>query len=241
MSHFLLNLVLYKLYKLFLHLIIYFPSRNSAEYYSKSKMFFILFVSSVLLVTFKESAVAEIKETPFQLKINGENIELKRPENSWLKMLLLFSQNEQKTNCDTSDNVKYPTIESSTTSTEIPIDFIELGSKLYYFSYDIVLNWHESFNFCKHIGAKLAYPLNDEESKHILSRLTLFTGWWLGAQRNSEENWVWAHDNSTVQFTNWAKGQPRNGDYGDCMTWLTFNNKWYNAPCTYKYTFVCQL
>ncbi|GAB6032891.1 hypothetical protein CHUAL_014055 [Chamberlinius hualienensis] len=208
---------------------------------------FILFVLSVLLFSISTLEAAALGTKPIQLKVNGEIIELMKSDNSWLKMVLVFGQNRPKVNC-TEDTITMTeiTTEAPTITTVIPTDFIKFGSKYYYLG-DKYLNWQESFDACKKKGTKLAYPLNAEENKDILSFISTEDKggdsykWWFGGMKNSEGVWVWSHDNSTVKYNDWSEIQPKDDDSGVCMNLLVFDKKWYGNPCSYQYRFVCQL
>ncbi|GAB6025334.1 hypothetical protein CHUAL_014024 [Chamberlinius hualienensis] len=178
--------------------------------------------------------------------MNGQNIELIKSENSWLKLVLVFSQNEQESN----DNVTTLTESSekantntTTKSTTIAIlsDFIKLGSNYYYFGNNTKLNWQNAFDFCKTKGAKLAYPKNAEEANNIGSYFNPATYWWIGGKRRSNGNWFWSHDNSTVQYIKWDSGFPYTADGWDCLGFYTYGNKMWNTPCYNESKFICQL
>ncbi|GAB6032940.1 hypothetical protein CHUAL_014057 [Chamberlinius hualienensis] len=130
---------------------------------------------------------------------------------------------------------------TAATTTSIPYDFIKLGSKYYYFS-DIYRDWQGAFDYCKIKGAKLAYPLNEEENNHIKSGTNNNgqNSWWLGGKKRSDDVWIWSHDNSAVQFTDWANGE--SNDYGEnCMDLFKVGDNWWDDECTEEYHFICQL
>ncbi|KAJ6649710.1 Lithostathine-2, partial [Pseudolycoriella hygida] len=69
---------------------------------------------------------------------------------------------------------------------------------------------------------------------------------WIGAERmKSDERVVW-NDGSSLEFTNWADGNPTKQMGNDCVAMSSSGNtshnlhKWVDAPCEQKNYFVCQ-
>ncbi|GAB6025306.1 chromatin-modulating protein mrc1, variant 2 [Chamberlinius hualienensis] len=176
-------------------------------------MMFSLFVSSILLFTISSTEAAAIQQIPTRLKVDGDIIELTKSEESWLKMLLIFNQNRQNTNFTKLIEEVNTTTAAPTTTTTAPIkiDCITLGNHCFHFS-DTKLSWQGAFDSCKNKGAKLAYPMNAEENTLLATHLLKLTNgtstWFFGGKRNSGGGWVFSHDNSYLQYTNWHPGSP---------------------------------
>jgi len=78
--------------------------------------------------------------------------------------------------------------------------------------------------------------------------------YWLGATDLSYHNihhpgnWVWEHRNTTVQWFDWADGEPNNFHHGEnCLTmlyyedWFGFRNfHWNDEKCDHVMDFICE-
>jgi hypothetical protein len=66
---------------------------------------------------------------------------------------------------------------------------------------------------------------------------------WIGANDLIKEGkWTWISDHSTINYTNWGKGEPNNyngnEDCGVIHTRPVFT--WNDVPCSHAYGYICE-
>ncbi len=116
--------------------------------------------------------------------------------------------------------------------------------------YDIAyIDWQDAVNHCNSIGGYLVSITSAEEQKVVenLIQQGSCESYWIGATDEAEEGkWKWA-SGETVNYTNWASGQPDNDngveDYGSIWK----NGLWNDAPRQVQrengkgiYGFICE-
>lgn len=103
--------------------------------------------------------------------------------------------------------------------------------------------WSAQYD-CQAQGGELAsihdQPQNDWMAQ-TLSNLNVGGEWWIGINdAYSEGTFVW-EDGSTVDYTNWAYGEPNDaGGYEDCGE-LTWSWQWNDLPCGNGINYICRL
>ena len=108
------------------------------------------------------------------------------------------------------------------------------------------LNFYEAQSYCIGFGGKLYEPRNETvlEDVVIEAREIFNDEFWLGIHdKNEEGTWVYASDNSPLEFDNWAGGEPSNSGIGeDCGIVENDggNGGWNDLHCTnWRKSFVC--
>lgn len=101
----------------------------------------------------------------------------------------------------------------------------------YYQLYDGVADsWEEASLYCENLGGHLAV-INDAEENDFLYSYVLDQGYesaYLGLyDADNNENWSWA-DGSTVNYTNWARGEPSSSSENYGMFYYRFKDGTWN-------------
>ncbi|XP_029912171.1 galactose-specific lectin nattectin-like [Myripristis murdjan] len=123
-----------------------------------------------------------------------------------------------------------------------PFGWTKFGSRCFNFNYNSKI-WADAERTCISFGGNLA-------SVHSLEELNLLKAWmnrvtshlaqtWIGGHDAVKEGvWLWS-DGSSLNFTQWAHGQPNNSGDEDCVEILWRSSTWYDSKCTHSRPFIC--
>ncbi|KAH8282393.1 hypothetical protein KR054_007370, partial [Drosophila jambulina] len=118
--------------------------------------------------------------------------------------------------------------------------FKRIGSRLFYISTKVTLDWFSAGNACQEMGGKLATIQNKDELKLIVSKLKWNSGYWLDLNDLSKEGeFVSSNSGKPASFLNWRKGQPDNYNNNEHCVQL-INNYIYDCSCSDKRRFICE-
>ncbi|XP_015776212.1 PREDICTED: uncharacterized protein LOC107354273 [Acropora digitifera] len=125
-----------------------------------------------------------------------------------------------------------------------PFGWVYYGSSCYLFS-DVRKKWVDAKTTCRQLGGTLL-KIDDANEQHFISwKLAKF--WktnWIGLTDSSVEGrYRWEGDNSPVNYTNWARGQP--DDYGgveDCISVYGGGSTglWNDDYCDSEHYYICE-
>lgn len=119
----------------------------------------------------------------------------------------------------------------------------DVTDKEFYFSKN-KSNFDEAIQICGNEGGKVFEP----RSRSITERVTSYTqtagieSFWLGIHDKAiEKTFVYASDDSPIEWKNWSDGQPNNLNSGqDCAVVRNdWNGKWDDRQCNDQRSFVC--
>ncbi|CAH1781368.1 unnamed protein product [Owenia fusiformis] len=104
-------------------------------------------------------------------------------------------------------------------------------------------NFAEADFECHQLGAKLVTIHSQDESVFLNAHMLHVSSQnvWIGMFRSINDGFQWK-DNSPVQYTNWANGEPSdvNGtEEENCVEAYALNGKWNDNICTAKRGYVC--
>ena len=113
------------------------------------------------------------------------------------------------------------------------------------------VTFYEAHLICKDFFNSTLVSIHSDEEQSFLTKFAFNTNKaqnhvWIGARRISNDKFVW-EDNTSFNYTNWAKTQPNNLDGKHyCASLLQSPNSgevgfWYDDPCADKYHFICQI
>ncbi|XP_073333242.1 E-selectin-like isoform X2 [Pagrus major] len=121
----------------------------------------------------------------------------------------------------------------------------------YYYS-DKTMNWNDARAWCREKYTDMVAIQNQEEIRHLNSKLPRISGYyWIGIRKvNNVWTWVGTNKALTAEATNWAKGEPNNGKSGpstgeseDCVEMYIKRDmqpgKWNDERCGKKKTALC--
>ena len=114
------------------------------------------------------------------------------------------------------------------------VEFTFVGDKV---------DFEEAKSFCVQNGAKLFEPRDANILKNVIDQAKTqeIGNFWLGIHDIAQEGtFVYASDNTAIEFDDWAYGEPNNvGKKEDCAV-VGSNGKWNDLPCTgQKRSIVC--
>ncbi|CAG2220194.1 C-type lectin 9 [Mytilus edulis] len=119
----------------------------------------------------------------------------------------------------------------------------------YMFRYGKV-TWHQAKHECEKNKAYLVKIESSSENRWIGSEInvnarTASEQVWAGLNDLSREgHFTWAHDHSSLIYSNWNGGEPNNGNggpYEHCGSiYMNGLSKWNDAPCSYKTGYICE-
>ncbi|XP_070537351.1 macrophage mannose receptor 1-like [Ptychodera flava] len=124
----------------------------------------------------------------------------------------------------------------------VEVGWIPYGSDCYFFGEKgrRVGAQQAQFN-CMQLDSTLVTIHHNQESEFILSQLENGQDIWLGLVKgHGGFRWI---DNSPLQFTKWANGQPNKIDtfgYDDCVVLQRHNGKWDDQRCSQRKGYVCK-
>lgn len=128
----------------------------------------------------------------------------------------------------------------------IPHDAVKF-QRHYYKVYKQNVTWEEARTLCSDLGGHLAIITSQEEnnlvqslvSKAIGTPLGQWYGAWIGCERR-DTGWYWV-DDSKVNYTNWATGQPDTAGGIECYGEMIVDGHWNDYPPSIKLDyFVCE-
>ncbi|NXL28409.1 MRC1 protein, partial [Glaucidium brasilianum] len=101
----------------------------------------------------------------------------------------------------------------------------------------------QSSSVCFLLGGTLASVEDLAESHFLVEHAYLYTsktsGFWIGLYRNVNGQLLW-QDNSTLDFVNWAEGQPSEEQLDYCVELSAFSGYWSILPCSSQKGFICK-
>ena len=106
------------------------------------------------------------------------------------------------------------------------------------------VDMHRAAAICKQNGGKLFEPQSATEMAAICRYY--FEIIWIGIHDKTSEGHFTYMDGRQISYTNWAHGEPNNGNGGeDCVEAFGGYNhhkagKWNDVPCSAKLAFVCE-
>ena len=111
------------------------------------------------------------------------------------------------------------------------------GKKYVKLKYLTVSNYADAQTSCHRIGGMLPEPRNSSENDFLNTMGT--PGWFfLGlTDRETESQWQWESDGSTVVWSLWETGNPKGGRHENCATQIVApsdasrNKKWGSMYC----------
>ena len=103
--------------------------------------------------------------------------------------------------------------------------------------------WRSAERFCLHGGGSLAEPKSTSIVFSVLEAINLQSSpgkYWIGGKRSeSNNNFVWASDDSTVGDAHWAEGFPELGS--GCISQTAPDGYMRNYYCGQLNYFICEL
>ncbi|KAM9761548.1 sushi, von Willebrand factor type A, EGF and pentraxin domain-containing protein 1-like [Menidia menidia] len=121
-----------------------------------------------------------------------------------------------------------------------------------YFYSDTVMDWERARTWCRKHHTDMVAIQNQEEIAHLNSWLPMRKGYyWIGIRKiNDVWTWVGTNKSLTKEATNWAKGEPNNGQKGkktgnseDCVEMYVKRQqeggKWNDEWCRKNKTALC--
>uniref|UniRef100_A0A8C8BII7 MRC1 protein n=1 Tax=Otus sunia TaxID=257818 RepID=A0A8C8BII7_9STRI len=118
------------------------------------------------------------------------------------------------------------------------ISWIPFQSHCYNFNAN-EMSWIQSVTQC----GTLASVEDLAESHFLVEHAYLHTsktsGFWIGIYRNANGQLLW-QDNSTLDFVNWAEGQPSEEQLDHCVELSAFSGYWSILPCSSQKGFICK-
>lgn len=123
-----------------------------------------------------------------------------------------------------------------------------VGSWSYYYS-DTTMDWEQARAWCKQNYTDMVAIQNQEEIEHLNSWLPRKQNYyWIGIRKiNNAWTWVGTNKRLTLEATNWAVGEPNNGNnvgkQEDCVEMYVKRDKepgkWNDERCGKKKTALC--
>ncbi|XP_070175303.1 macrophage mannose receptor 1-like [Littorina saxatilis] len=107
------------------------------------------------------------------------------------------------------------------------------------------MTWDQARASCKTKGADLVSIKNTAFNNFIKAQIRTHRGkYWIGLHdRNRENLFEWLDSNIKATFYNWYQGEPNNyaGNENCVVIFDTSNYQWYDAACSSKYHYICQI
>ncbi|XP_047455414.1 perlucin-like protein [Mugil cephalus] len=184
-------------------------------------------------------------------EISSQAAEGPEGELSILKLKLNTVMNHYKLLCDKYSDLALNCSVPVINCTRCPPGWLQVLDRCLFFSSD-KLDWLASKEKCKEIGGHLAILTTKEQHEAVEKegrRIGQFyTDYWIGlSDIETEGDWRWV-DNSTLQtpFWNTEKSEPDNNKSGgedgeDCVVVDSYNQIWYDVPCSFLYPRICQM
>jgi len=103
------------------------------------------------------------------------------------------------------------------------------------------LKWEEAEEFCNDERSHLV-SIRSKEEQNFIRSITGSNAMWIGFEK--KRDWQWT-DGSSVEYLNWARGEPNNGGAGNQPEKCAMNNprsgQWNDFPCDTKFSFICKM
>ena len=65
---------------------------------------------------------------------------------------------------------------------------------------------------------------------------------WLGGSDNAKEgNYVWNSSGASLNYTNWAEGEPNGGTRENCIKYWSPPGKWNDGTCDSRLAIFCEV
>ncbi|CAJ0942252.1 unnamed protein product, partial [Mesorhabditis belari] len=101
-------------------------------------------------------------------------------------------------------------------------------------------SWYHASEQCHLWGGKLASVASDEENLFISKILPNNTAAWIGYNDIQREQEFVNSDETSTNFTNWATGQPDNGNWNENCVLVHSNGQWSDEFCMIARDFLCK-
>ena len=111
------------------------------------------------------------------------------------------------------------------------------------------VDMHRAAEICNQNGGKLFEPQSARETAALAYGIRYGIRprvYWIGIHDKTSEGHFTYMDGRQISYTNWAHGEPNNGNGGeDCVEAFGGYNhhkagKWNDVPCSAKLAFVCE-
>lgn len=99
-------------------------------------------------------------------------------------------------------------------------------------------NWHKSRTMCEIFGSTLASIHSMQENAYVDN--TFHTYMWIGIHSHISKPYNTWIDTSTIGFTNWDEGEPKNPYEYPCVAIVPSTGKWRTFSCYKKFAALCQ-
>ncbi|KAE9550971.1 hypothetical protein FO519_005808, partial [Halicephalobus sp. NKZ332] len=113
-----------------------------------------------------------------------------------------------------------------------------------WFFFDTPMDFVTSESYCRGFGGHLASVHNGFDNVYLADKARSLFGqgqFGLGGNRIQDgQNWTWI-SGEPFDFTDWASGEPQNGNESDCLHVDVSTASWYSADCFSTVPFVCQV
>ncbi|KAH8273156.1 hypothetical protein KR018_006868, partial [Drosophila ironensis] len=117
--------------------------------------------------------------------------------------------------------------------------FKKYGSKYFYISEGLILNWSEAADFCQRMDSHLADFQSERERTAIIPALTFYKWYWIGMKKNTDGKFVTTIDGKEASFVTWHYGQPNTIDETK-RCFFFWDSKMWLGSCDDRLPFICQ-
>ncbi|KAH8384280.1 hypothetical protein KR200_011495 [Drosophila serrata] len=121
----------------------------------------------------------------------------------------------------------------------VPDNFKRIGSRLFYISTKVNVDWFSAKAACRKMGGQLATIRNNKELNLIERKLKHDVGYWLDLNDLDKEGEFVTSSGKPASFLNWRKRQPDNHNNNEHCVQL-INDYFYDSPCSTKHRFICE-
>ncbi|XP_022294740.2 perlucin-like [Crassostrea virginica] len=134
---------------------------------------------------------------------------------------------------------------SSVVQSLCPDNWVSHGGECYAFVTNIKSTWINAGAYCRNAEAKLVEVDSVDEGNFLRSHLISShrsEHFWIGGTDTIQEGkWVWISSQDSLDYTDWAPGEPNNGIGAGCMTMAYHEGyHWNDDFCTSQYDFICE-
>ncbi|XP_062591071.1 hepatic lectin-like [Saccostrea cucullata] len=101
------------------------------------------------------------------------------------------------------------------------------------------LNWQAAKDSCTWMESHLLEIESEDEQTWIQIK-TSGNRWWMGGtDEESEGTFHWKYSKTTLNYTNWLKGEPNGGTAENCLE-MRPEGLWNDKPCYYSIYYICE-
>jgi len=198
---------------------------------------------ALLLVWLHSGCSSELENEKFQTSSGIRERDLGGSDSSWSWSDSSWSWSSSSWSWSSSS---WPNSDTSWSDDPVPDNSGCLGEWCYVF-HGQTKTWREAQEACKAEGkggslVKISSHAENDYIWEVLMQANSDLNAWLGGNdKQSEGNWVWSRDNSTVDYKNWYHTEPNNAgkDGEDCME-IKSSGTWNDNACFKNRTFICE-